>query len=136
MLLGSALDPNDPTTAMLMAGSEDFPMPFRYGGSEEAKPRGLDRSFPGMSSTLAPSALDSSSQPHDLSQSQAGLGLSASNPTLGLGLGLDASISDFAKNQVLYPSGGSSNGSGTATPGMDGGWDAFINDGSWAENAT
>lgn len=136
MLLGSALDPNDPATAMLMAGSENISMPFNYDNGQNAKARGFTHSFGGMSATLAPSALDMSVPPMQ-GQHQSNVSMSSA-PNGDSTYGMDPSMSDYSKlaQQSLYPSGNSSQGSGAATPGLDSGWDSFINDGSWAENPT
>ena len=137
MLLGSALDPNDPMTSMFMAGSENLPQPYNYNFSPPMpqKTRSFQQSFDGMSATLAPSALDMS--PRQQSYNQPLKNMPAGSAlTPSFQLGFDGSMSEFAKGQ-MFTSANSSTGSGTATPGaIDGGWDAFINDTSWAENAT
>ena len=126
-LLGPSLDPNDPLTSMFMAGSENLPQPF-YSAAPLHKPRNFHPSYDGMSATLAPSALDMA--PHH----------GAYTPTLAPSGSMSAppfqmsfSDFDFTKGQ-LYNGGTSSHGSGTATPGIDGGWDAFIDNGAWAES--
>lgn len=130
MLLGSALDPNDPMTSMLMAGSENLPMPFNYlNSSLLQKPHSFHQSFDGMSATLAPSALDMSPRQHDYTHPPSSMSMSNSQ------LGYSDSLPDFSKSQMFTP--GSATGSGTDTPGgIDGGWDSFINDNSWTENVT
>lgn len=134
MLLGGALDPNDPLTAMMMAGSEHFPQPWNYQSSSSMKPRnGFHQSFDGMSATLAPSALDMShgDQPFSNAPSSMSMGSTAGS---GLSLGpYDNSLTDFSK-LPMYNGGQSSTGSGTVTPGGDNSsWDAFINDPSWSD---
>ena len=138
MLLGPALDPNDPTTAMLMAGSENIPMPFDYAGEYGTKPRGFSQSFDGMSTTLAPSVLDMSSQLSQTFGSQTQMGLTtASASNAARQLGLDENLLDLTKgSHQSFMSGHSSGDSGSVTPGMDGGWDAFINDATWADHPT
>ena len=137
MLLGSTLDPNDPTTAALMAGSENIPMPFDNGGSShrDMKIRGFNQPFEGMSTTLAPSALDMAPHNHNFNLSQNGIGMN-SHSTPGLPLSFEGSLTDFSKGQHYFASGNSSGGSGAGTPGGDANWEAFINDASWAENPT
>lgn len=138
MLLGPALDPNDPTTAMLMAGSEDLPMPFNYNSQPKPKPRGFNQSFDGMSTTLAPSALDmQSTRMSNHQHAQANLGTMSSAQS-SMPLSHQGSVSDFNKAQQpnLFPAPSSSQGSDGSTTGLDNSWDAFINDGSWAENPT
>jgi len=134
MFLGGALDPNDPMTSMLMVGSENMPNPFNYSAPSFSKPRNPTRSFDGMSATLAPSALDMS--PHDSNHGHPPSTLSMPSPATAMHLGLDGTVPDFSKDP-MFASGGSSAGSGTATPaGLDGAWSAFIHDGSWGENVT
>ena len=140
MLLGSALDPSDPTTAMLMAGSEDFPMPWNFSNVPKPKPRprAFNQSFDGMSTTLAPSAMDMQSTQQRPQQQQSAFSMNPppiqnSVPDTG-----DRSGQDFTKpqQQNIFNAPPSSQGSEGSTTGLDSGWDAFINDGSWAENPT
>lgn len=132
-MLSSALDPNDSLTSMLMSGSENMAQPFYNPTSASlSKTRNFHPSFDGMSATLAPSALDMT--PHNgfswTGQPPAG---SMSAPPFQMSF--DPNAFDFSKGQ-LYTSGNSSQGSGAGTPGMDGNWEAFINDGvAWADNA-
>ena len=136
MLLGSALDPSDPLTSMFMAGSEGMPMPNYYNPTPNSlsKQRNFHPSYDGMSATLAPSALDMSSGQSMFSSQPPATSTSMGKPQFNLGF--DSTFSDFGKSQQMFGGPNSSNGSGTATPGLDGSWDAFINDGSWTENAT
>jgi len=59
--VGSALEPNDPNTAILMAGSENIPQPFRgtYHYNPNVSPKSSrawnTTSMTGMDPTLAPS---------------------------------------------------------------------------------
>lgn len=131
MLLGGALDPHDPMTAMMMAGSENFPQPWNYNNTASLKPRnGFHQSFDGMSATLAPSALDMShgnQQQYSIAPSSTLMA-----PAAGLMAGpYDSPVTEFSK--IPMYSGHSSTGSGTVTPGADATWDAFINDNSWSE---
>ena len=134
MLLGSALDPKDHMASMLMGGSDNY-MQSYWGGAPTSgtKSRNFHPSYDGMSATLAPSALDMS--PHHLNYNQSNpisSTLSMANPSY---LSFDNNTLDYSKG--FFHGGNSSHGSGTATPGgLDGGWDAFINDSSWAENST
>lgn len=134
MLLGSALDPNDPFTSMLMAGSENLPQPYNHNTNSSTlqKPRSFNQSYDGMSATLAPSALDMSPSHQIYALPSTTISASpASSPAFQLPY--DGSYHDFSKSQ-MYAGGNSASGSGTVTPaGIDGGWDAFINDTSWAE---
>jgi hypothetical protein len=130
LMLGPALDPNDPMTSMFMAGSENMIQPF-YDPMPSApiKPYPAYSSYDGMSATLAPSALDM--PPQNLSNLPAAGSASLLSP---FPFGLDGSLSD-AKGQACTRS-SSSQGSGVGTPGLDIGWESFINDHSWSENAT
>ena len=135
MLLGPAMDSNDAFTSMLMAGSENLPQACNYSAAASVlqKPRSFNQSYGGMSATLAPSALDMS--PRHQMYAQPSVTVSAS-PTSSPAFQLpyDGSLYDSSKSQI-YPGGNSASGSGTVTPaGIDGGWDAFINDTSWTEN--
>lgn len=136
MLLGSALDPNDPMTAMLMSGSENMPQPFAYSSYPTFhKPRSFTQPYDGMSATLAPSALDMS--PRHQAYSQPGYSTSmAPAPTPAFQQAFAGAMPEFPKTQ-LHTGGASSNDSGSITPsGIDGGWDTFINDNSWGESIT
>ena len=135
MLLGSALDPNDPFTSMLMAGSESMPQQYDFHPASSQKPRSFNQTFEGMSATLAPSALDMSPRHQTYHQPTATFSAHPV-PTPSFLSAYDGALPDFSKGQA-FMGGASSNGSGTATPGgIDGGWDSFINDTSWPENAT
>ena len=132
MLLNGALDPNDPMTSALMAGSDNMASPYHYSSHAYSKPRSFSSSFGGMSSTLAPSALDMQSRQQDFSQpTSINSAAPASAPPTQLGF----DNPEFSKSQ-MFSSANSSQGSGTETPVLDAGWDAFINDNSWAENIT
>lgn len=131
-LLGPALDPNNPLTSMFMAGSENVPQPFYHPSASLLKPRNFHPSFDGMSATLAPSALDMAPQ-HGMPTSMAPSGSMSAPP---FQMSFDPSAFDFTKGP-MYVSGNSPSGSGTATPGYDVNFDAFINDSvNWAEATT
>lgn len=138
MLLGSALDPNDPFTSMLMAGSENLPQAYNYNSTPSTfqKPRSFNQPHDGMSATLAPSALDMSPRHQIYAQPSTTVSASpASSPAFQLPY--DGFLHDFSSKSQMYGGGNSASGSGTVTPaGIDGSWDAFINDTSWAENTT
>ncbi|KAL9036646.1 MAG: hypothetical protein Q9180_004179 [Flavoplaca navasiana] len=133
MLLGSALDVKDPMNSLLMGGNDGFAQSYWASGSEvPTKPRNFHPSYDGMSATLAPSALDMPPQRMGQNIFQQ-MSMPTPNPSF---LSLDGNMPEYAKsfyhNTINAPS---SHGSGTATPGaLDGGWDAFINDNSWAES--
>ena len=76
MFLGSTLNPNDPLTSMMMAGSNNFPQQY-YNFNNAPLPettsigkQQVHPSYDGLNSTLAPSALDLSQGVQDFSQSQ------------------------------------------------------------------
>lgn len=133
MLLGSVLDPNDPLTSLFMAGSENMVQPFHEATPAFPKQQSFHPPYDGMSATLAPSALDLSSQ--NMAGATPNSAVSSSHSgTSPFSLGFADGMHD-TKGQNFTRS-NSSHGSGTGTPGIDGGWDAFINDNSWAENGT
>ena len=124
LMLGSVLDPNDPLTAAFMSGSENM-MHSYYNANPAAlsKQRNFHPSYDGMSATLAPSALDMSTP--SLSNPPPVTSAALSNSPFPFDF--EGSMFDFTKGQSVTRS-NSSHGSGTATPGIDGGWDAFINE--------
>jgi len=137
MLLGSALDPNDPFTSMLMAGSENMPQPYNFPNpSALQKPRMPAYPYDGMSATLAPSALDMSPRHQTYNQLPTTMSSAPASTSTFLSA-CDNTMLEFSKGQMLTAGANSSNNSGTVTPGgLDAGWESFINDSSWPENAT
>lgn len=135
MLLGSALDVKDPINSILMGGNDGFAQScWASGFGASTKPRNFHPSYDGMSATLAPSALDmpSHSMSHNLFQQMSSM--PTTNPPF---LSFDGNMPEYSKGFYQNNNASSSHGSGTVTPGvLDGGWDAFINDNSWAENTT
>ncbi|MCJ1285728.1 hypothetical protein MMC26_005069 [Xylographa opegraphella] len=138
MLLGSTLDPNDPLTTMFMAGSESFPQPYFNNNfnlnstNVLSKQSNFHPSYDGMSATLAPSALHMSPLPTTFNEPASAASESAS--TSAYGFCLDGNPGEYKGIGFLQC--GSGGASGTVTPGIDSNWDAFIDDNSWAENAT
>lgn len=137
MLLGSALDPNDPFTSMLMAGSENMQQPYNF-----SNPTNLPKSrmpiypYDGMSATLAPSALDMSPRHQTYTQLPTTMP-SAPASTPNFLSACDGTMLDFSKGQLLAAGANSANNSGTVTPGcLDAGWESFINDSSWPETTS
>jgi hypothetical protein len=145
-LLGPGLDPNDPFTSVLMAGSENYiSNPYYPWGNMQGSGKlgqttpSIHPSYNGMSATLAPSALDSgtdslfattatTSPSNDTTTApSSGLGFDFSqeskvfNPYCTTGLGRDESTQGL--------------GSGQVTPG-EGFLDSFVQDGGWTEEAT
>lgn len=134
MLLGSALDPNDPFSSMLMAGSENMQQPYNFSNpSTLQKPRMPTYPYDGMSATLAPSALDMSPRHQTYNQLPTTMS-SAPASTPAFLSACDGTMLEFSKGQMLAAGGNSANDSGTVTPGgLDAGWESFINDSSWPE---
>jgi hypothetical protein len=127
MFLGSALDPDDPLTSMLMAGSENMPQytpnPISNNSSSSNKSSNFHPSFDGLSSTLAPSALDK--YPSDL-------GLQSGDSSLSFDVFYaDTNSNDQKPGGAIQ--GNSTYRSGTVTPGLDNDWSAFIDDASWEQ---
>lgn len=133
MFLGSMLDPNDPLTSMLMAGSENMMQPHYDPNSSLPKQHSFHPSYDGMSATLAPSALDISSQNVTGLPSNSAVSSSSLSSTPPFSLGFSDGLPEMKNHNFTRSN--SSHGSGTGTPAIDGGWDAFI-DNSWVENGT
>ncbi|KAL9006392.1 MAG: hypothetical protein Q9188_000866 [Gyalolechia gomerana] len=133
MLLGSALRPGDPTASTLMGSNDNLMQSYwAHPPTSGTKSRNFHPSYDGMSATLAPSALDMS--PHHLqyNQTHSTSTVPGVNPSY---FSFDTNTLDFSKGFMQGRN--SSHGSNTVTPGgFDGGWDAFINDSTWAENTT
>lgn len=131
MLLGSALDPNDPLTSTLMAGSKAIKESVNHFDYTDVnyKQSRLHPSWDGMSATLAPSALD-------LSPSRSNYDTPSSvstEPTVtsAYSYNFDGNFSDFKSTGYT-----ASTQNGNISPGNDPSWDSFIDDNSWPENAT
>ena len=143
-MLGSALDPMDPFSSMLMAGSENmisnsyYPwgalqMPAKPGMSTAP----IHPSYNGMSATLAPSALDVCNE----SLATTTCAPAASDST-GAPAGLDFNFSQdsnttkvfhgFAAPGLTRENSAQGLASGQMTP-AEGFWDSFVQDGGWAD---
>jgi hypothetical protein len=123
MLLGPSLDQSSSFNAMLM-GNNDYTnyLDQDFFGSS-SKENNFYPNLDGMNTTLAPS----------LSQ-QPSFTTSDNVPAPFAGHFEQLNFDHMKGSNIL---GTSDCGSGQVTPGIDGTWDAFINDtGSWAENAT
>ena len=125
-LLGPSLDLNNPMASMFMSGTENMQQPL-YNPPLQ-KPRNFSSPYEGMSATLAPSALDMTPF-HGLPNTSLAASGSMSAPPFQMSF----SDIDFSKGH-LYNGGTSSHGSGSATPGIDGFWDSYIDTGAWTEN--
>jgi hypothetical protein len=145
-LLGPGLDPNDPFTSVLMAGSENYiSNPYYPWGNIQGSGKlsqmtpSTHPSYNGMSATLAPSALDSGADALSAttpSTSPPNDNTAAPSSDLGFNFGQESkgfnpySTTGLSRDDV--PQG---LGSGQVTPG-EGFWDSFVQDGGWAEDAT
>ena len=130
MMLGPAFDVSDPLYSKFMAGSESIPQQF-YNFNAQSGISKYHNAFDGFNTTLAPSMLDMSPENSSCTETLP----HATNPSAlsYYNYGFD-NPGDF--KGLGFVSGNSSHASGSVTPGDDGGWDAFINDGTWTENAT
>jgi hypothetical protein len=141
-MLGPGLDPLNPMTSMLMAGSENYTSSSYYpwGNMQNASKLEATRpTFSGMFSTLAPSALENS---HDFSATAGKSGSdssdNASAPSAGIDFGYGQDGSSNLKGMSGFGSAlsrensGTGLGSGQITPG-EGFWDSFVQDGGWME---
>lgn len=137
-MLGPALDPNDPFSAQLMAGSDAFTNVAGYPWADMSHGvKGMPvhpSAWPGMSATLAPSALISTPTS---AASTPGTSAPTTKDSVAPSSGLDFHFSQESKGLNLSNIDGFSSDavdSGQVTPG-EGFWDNFVHDGSWAEEA-
>jgi hypothetical protein len=136
-MLGPALDPNDPFSAQLMNGSENYTAMGGYPwGDMSQGVKGMPvhpSAWPGMSATLAPSALVSTPTSNVTTP---GTSTNGNKDVTAPSSGLDFHFSQESKGVNLHNIDTNSDAveSGTATPG-EGFWDNFVNDGSWSEEA-
>jgi hypothetical protein len=138
-MLGPALDPNDPFSAQLMAGSETFTNVAGYPWADMSHGvKGMPvhpSAWPGMSATLAPSALISTPTS---AASTPGTSAATTKDSNAPSTGLDFHFSQESKGLNLSNIDGFSSDavdSGQVTPG-EGFWDNFVHDGSWTEEAS
>jgi hypothetical protein len=145
-LLGPGLDPNDPFTSVLMAGSENYtsnpyyPWDNMQGSGKLGQITPLIHpSYNGMSATLAPSALDSGADA--LSATTATTSLSNDNitaPSSGVGFNFSQEskvFNPYSTTGLGRDDSTQSLGSGQVTPG-EGFWDSFVQEGGWTEDAS
>ena len=129
MLLESALDPNDPMTAMAMAGTEHLPMPSSYNSSSELKPQSLHYSYDSVNMTIAPGALDKSPSQKNHSHLQPTISV-APSPSTVLRLGFSGQMPNFSKPNGVK----SATGSRIFTPNIDCGWDDYFGSSSGSDD--
>lgn len=142
-LLGPGLDPRDPMTSMLMAGSEQFTSsPYYPWGNMQStsKFEATRPPFSGMHSTLAPSALEiSDNLSSPAVKSGEGSKDESAAPSTGLDFHYDQDSPNFKGSGfgtgLTRENSAHSLGSGQITPG-EGFWDSFVQDGGWSEEAT
>ena len=123
-LLGPALNPSDPFMAMLMAGgSASAPSFYDYMSyGQNAKPVQENRTYQGMNSTLAPSALS-------MSPNRDG---GIVNPDY-----FEALPSNYADLKGFdFPGSQNSSNGENSNSGQDNSWEALIDDKTWRENPT
>ncbi|KAI9797871.1 MAG: hypothetical protein M1833_005071 [Piccolia ochrophora] len=132
MLLGGTLDPHDPLTSMLMAGSNMLPQANFNPNQTFPKEEEAEAPYNGMNTTLALSALEMTPNPADQGNAL-GTDASSGRPAGGFcygEYGLAASFKPPTLTRANSTQGdGSSNASGT---GVD--WGNFIDDASWEPN--
>lgn len=148
-LLQGALDPNDPMTAVLMAGSQNYMSDPYYAWenmSNMSKPghstTSIHPSYNGLSATLAPAALNNSNDAMSATTATSGVD---HDDTSAPSAGLDFNFSQEShfKGVGRYSTPGlarenSTQGlpSGQVTPAGEGFWDSFVQDGGWNEENT
>lgn len=140
-MLGPALDPHDPMTSMLMAGSENYTSSpyYPWGGMQSSgKVEPTHPSYCGIFTTLAPSALENSpdlAATAETSHQKSDPGACAPSSGLDFGGGQDSmnfkGVSGFGTGFTRENS-AIGLGSGQGTP-AEGFWDSFVQDGGWAE---
>lgn len=134
-MLGPALDLNDPFQAQLMGGSENYTNMSGYPWADMSQGvKGMPvhpSAWPGMSATLAPSALVSTPTSNATTP---GTTASVAKDSTVPSSGIDFNFSQESKGMNL-DAGGDTGESGYATPG-EGFWDNFVHDASWSEEGT
>lgn len=137
-LLGPGLDPNDPFTSVLMAGSENYiSNPYYPWGNVQGNGKLVETAITmhtscnGMSATLAPSVLESGADA--LLATTATTPPSNYNNTMpSSGLGFNFSQESKVFDSYSRDDSTQGLGSGQATP-AEGFGDSFIQDGGWSE---
>ena len=138
LFLGSALDPNDPHTPMLMAGSEIMPQPFySYNPNPSSKSR---LSHSGMNQTLAPStslqvdtasdSMTSSNPPSATTVTSDGL-ITPYTPSFGYSF--DSAFSDPLKSTSLTRNNSAQNSPDGMIPGD---WSSLVDGSMWEAHAS
>ena len=126
-MLAPALDPSDPLTASLMAGSEHFLSSSHYPWATHQETKFGSPTLQGMTSTLAPSALAMSNELMTATSSG-----QAFDPNTVPSSGIDFNLSqDSSQLKGMSPM----PGSGQVTPGETF-WDSYIQDPLWNQDTT
>ena len=144
-MLAPALDPNDPFSAMLMAGSEHLPYaqfnPWMQSTYSKSNPMlsSMHSNYNGMSATLAPSALDNSHESLSAATSstgpQAADGLSVPSAGLDFNFSQDSTTFKGLSGGLTRESSSHDLASGQITPGGEGFWDAYVQEPAWGEES-
>ena len=136
MMLGSALDPTDPFSSMLMSGSDRNQQPFysyNPNPSSKSRPMHAHPSYDGMNQTLAPGALDTNLDNHNFSNPPSATTEGVITPfTPGFGFNMDGSFSDAMKASSLTRENSGQGSGGGITPG-DRDWASFVDGNFWEE---
>ena len=139
MFLGSALDPSDPFTSMLMSGRDRNQQPFysyNPNPSSKSRPMHPHPSFDGMNQTLAPGALDTNLDSRNFSNPASATTEGVITPfSPGFGFNLDGSFGDAFKAPALTRSNSGQGSGGGITPGLDRDWSNFVDGNIWEETA-
>ena len=136
MLLGSALDPSDPFSNMLMSGSDRSQQPFySYNPNPSSKSRSTQShpSYDGMSQTLAPGALDTNLDTHNFSNPPSATTDGVITPfTPGFGFHPEGNFMDAFRAPLTRSNSGQGSGDGI-TPGLDREWSSLVDGNLWEE---
>ena len=134
-LLAGTMDPNDPFTSSLMAGSETFlsnpyyPWHNMQGSGKMGQMNQIMHpSYNSLSATLAPCALDNGTK-----TASASTGTSAPSDDSASASGFDFQLFQETNTKGLYYPESPGVGSGQVTP-AEGFWDSFVEDAYWIEN--
>ncbi|KAI9825178.1 MAG: hypothetical protein M1819_000583 [Sarea resinae] len=141
LMLGSALDPSDPFTSALMAGSEQMTQPFQssfyYPPSKQSANQYDQSAYGPAAGTLAPSVLD---LPDPYNQTDRSSHSTDSVPTPSFGGdgtdGLFGSGDALKAAHLTRSNSMQMGGDGRLTPSLDSEWNAFIEGNTWEENGT
>lgn len=106
---------------------------YSYNPNNFQKPRNAHPSFDGMSQTLAPHALDASSDHFNLTSPLSIASDGTATPFTPFNPALDPNFPLDMYKSTMMQSCDSTTGSGTMTPAVDGDWTSFIDNSKWEE---